>query len=43
MSRFGVEQDVDFVAASFIRTASDMRRIRAYIERIHEEVWGGEV
>jgi pyruvate kinase len=28
---FGIEQDVDFVAASFIRTASDVREIRKFL------------
>jgi pyruvate kinase len=30
---WGVENDVDFVAASFIRKASDVRTVIAYLER----------
>ena len=29
--RFGVEQGVDFVAASFVRTADDMRQLRSFL------------
>jgi pyruvate kinase len=31
--RFGIEQGVDFVAASFVRTAADIREVRACLER----------
>jgi pyruvate kinase len=34
---FGIEQDVDFIAASFIRTASDVHEIRKYLAAL-----GGE-
>lgn len=30
--RFGIEQDIDFIAASFVRTAEDVRRIRWFLE-----------
>jgi pyruvate kinase len=30
---FGLEQDVDFVAVSFVRTAADVREVRAFLER----------
>ncbi len=29
---FGIEQDVDYVAASFVRTADDVRSIRAFLK-----------
>ena len=32
--RFGVEQEVDWVAVSFVRTADDIRYARAYLEAI---------
>lgn len=35
--RFGVEQDFDYVAASFVRRASDVREIRAELDK-----WGGQ-
>ncbi len=30
---FGIEQDVDFIAASFVRTADDIREIKTLLER----------
>ncbi len=30
--RFGVEQDVDFIAASFVRTAEDVKQLRYFTE-----------
>jgi len=30
---FGIEQDVDFIAASFVRTADDVLKIRALLEK----------
>lgn len=30
--RFGIEQDVDFIAASFVRTAEDVKQLRYFIE-----------
>ena len=30
--RFGVEQQVDFIAASFVRTPDDMRELRSYLK-----------
>ena len=35
--RFGVEQDFDYVAASFVRRAEDLREIRAELDK-----WGGQ-
>ena len=32
--QWGVENDVDFVAASFIRKASDVRSVVAYLDRL---------
>ena len=32
--RFGVEQDVDYVAASFTRTAADIRELRRFLNHI---------
>ena len=31
---FGIENDIDFVAASFVRKAADVENIRAFIESI---------
>jgi pyruvate kinase len=31
---FGVAQDVDWVAVSFVRTAQDIREVKSYLERI---------
>lgn len=30
--KFGVEQDVDFIAASFVRSAEDVKQLRYYLE-----------
>ncbi|MBQ9060941.1 MAG: pyruvate kinase [Firmicutes bacterium] len=30
--RFGIEQDVDFIAASFVRTVDDVRDLRTFLE-----------
>ena len=32
--RWGVENDVDFIAASFTRRASDIRDIRSYVQSL---------
>ena len=32
--KFGVEQDVDYIALSFVRTAEDVRDARAYIKKL---------
>mmetsp|Transcript_60566 Transcript_60566/g.118742 ORF Transcript_60566/g.118742 Transcript_60566/m.118742 type:complete len:514 (+) Transcript_60566:50-1591(+) len=37
--RYGVEKDVDFVAASFVRKASDVEEIRAHVATCHAEFW----
>ncbi|NJP37012.1 pyruvate kinase [Alkalicoccus luteus] len=34
---FGIEQDVDFIAASFVRRASDVLEIRELLEKHHAE------
>ena len=36
---FGVKHDVDFIAASFVRQASDVRTIRAHVSRCMERHW----
>ncbi|MFK2824642.1 pyruvate kinase [Bacillus sp. B190/17] len=33
--KFGIEQDIDFIAASFVRRASDVLEIRELLERYH--------
>jgi hypothetical protein len=37
--RYGIEKDMDFVAASFVRKAEDIFEIRAHIEACHAEFW----
>eukprot|EP00937_MAST-01D_sp_MAST-1D-sp2_P002257 g2257.t1 len=39
--RYGIEHDVDFVAASFIRKAADVQTVRAYVDKTWAEVWHG--
>lgn len=36
--RFGAEQGFDFVAASFVRSAADVREIRALLESVHSKM-----
>ena len=36
---YGIQNDVDFVAASFVRKAEDVRSIRRYIEDVHRKFW----
>eukprot|EP00903_Cladosiphon_okamuranus_P007582 g7355.t1 len=36
---FGIENDVDFVAASFVRKAEDVRSIRRFIAKVHSKYW----
>nr|AIT70004.1 pyruvate kinase [Saccharina japonica]AIW62933.1 pyruvate kinase [Saccharina japonica] len=36
---YGIQNDVDFVAASFVRKAEDVRSIRRFIEDIHSKFW----
>ncbi|CAM9784343.1 unnamed protein product, partial [Discosporangium mesarthrocarpum] len=36
---YGVRNDVDFVAASFVRKPSDLHDIRSFIEAEHAKVW----
>lgn len=36
--KWGIENDVDFVAASFVRKAADVRQIRAFMERTYEDL-----
>lgn len=37
--RYGIENDVDFVAASFVRKAEDVRSIRRFIADVHKKHW----
>ncbi|CAN0114798.1 unnamed protein product, partial [Hapterophycus canaliculatus] len=36
---YGIENDVDFVAASFVRKAEDVRSIRRFIADVHQKHW----
>lgn len=36
---YGIENDVDFVAASFVRKAEDVRSIRRFIAKVHSKHW----
>lgn len=36
---FGVQHDIDFIAASFIRKASDVHEIRAFVDQCIEKYW----
>nr|AIT69988.1 pyruvate kinase [Desmarestia viridis] len=36
---YGIENDIDFVAASFVRKADDVRSIRRFIADIHQKHW----
>ncbi|CAM9582084.1 unnamed protein product, partial [Ascophyllum nodosum] len=36
---YGIENDIDFVAASFVRKADDVRSIRKFIEEVHKKFW----
>ncbi|CAM9980675.1 unnamed protein product, partial [Pylaiella littoralis] len=36
---FGIKNDIDFVAASFVRKAEDVRSIRRFIAGVHEKYW----
>lgn len=40
--RFGVQNDIDFVAASFVRKAQDITDIRAYLATQMAEFWPPE-
>ena len=37
--RFGVEQDIDFIAASFVRNAECVLEIKAYLKRTRRSVY----
>lgn len=37
--RYGIEKDMDFVAASFVRKAEDIEEIRSHIDLCHAEFW----
>ena len=39
--RFGLELDIDFVAASFIRKAADVNEVRDYVDETWKELWHG--
>ncbi|CAM9587014.1 unnamed protein product [Ectocarpus sp. 4 AP-2014] len=36
---FGIQNDIDFVAASFVRKAEDVRSIRRFIDDVHRQHW----
>lgn len=38
---YGIKNDIDFVAASFVRKAADVRAIRAFVEETHAQVQFG--
>ncbi len=40
ISRWGVENDIDFIAASFVRKASDVAIIRDYTRKLIEAKYG---
>ena len=40
--KYGIQNDMDFVAASFVRKASDIDEIRSWISKCHAEVHGAE-
>lgn len=42
MHSYGIEKDVDFVAASFVRKAEDVRSIRRFIADVHKKHWPDE-
>eukprot|EP00466_Bigelowiella_natans_P003318 jgi/Bigna1/43086/e_gw1.72.54.1 len=37
--RFGIENDIDFIAASFVRKGSDVKDIKDFVEEVHAEFW----
>mmetsp|Transcript_11390 Transcript_11390/g.22915 ORF Transcript_11390/g.22915 Transcript_11390/m.22915 type:complete len:547 (+) Transcript_11390:3-1643(+) len=37
--RFGIENDIDFIAASFVRTGKCVKEIKAFVEEVHAEFW----
>lgn len=39
LGSFGIERDVDFVAASFVRKAEDVDSIRHFIAETHDKFW----
>lgn len=39
VSSYGIKNDVDFVAASFVRKADDVRAIRSFIAETHGKLW----
>ena len=40
--RSGVERDMDFCAASFVRKVQDVEAVRAHIAKSHAEFWPDE-
>lgn len=36
---FGIKNDVDFVAASFVRTSKDVQNIRDFITELQSKYW----
>ncbi|TDH74279.1 hypothetical protein CCR75_005070 [Bremia lactucae] len=39
---WGVQQDIDFIAASFIRKASDVDEIRAFVDKCIQKHWASQ-
>lgn len=39
LASFGIERDVDFVAASFVRKGVDVTSIRHFIAETHRKFW----
>nr|AIT69976.1 pyruvate kinase [Ishige okamurae] len=39
---YGIERDIDFVAASFVRKGDDVSAIRKYIAETHEKFWSAD-
>ena len=39
--RFGLELDIDFVAASFIRKAADVNEVRDFVDKAWKQIWHG--
>jgi len=37
--RFGIENDIDFIAASFVRKGKDVKAIKDFVAEVHDEIW----
>ena len=40
--RYGIENDVDYIAASFVRKGEDVKAIKEYVREVHSEYWHEE-